>query len=61
VAFNLISQGPVSRKAIIKSKRLNAAISDRYSAQLIGVKTSLHVIALSRHRYLSRLNSQDSF
>ena len=39
VALNLIRQGPVSGKASIKSKRLLAATSDSYRAQLIGVQT----------------------
>ncbi len=39
VALNLIRQGPVSGKASNKSKRLLAATSDRYRAQLIGVQT----------------------
>ncbi len=39
VALNLIRQGLVSGKASIKSKRLLAATSDRYRAQLIGVQT----------------------
>ncbi len=38
VALNLIRKGPVSGKARIKSKRLLAATSDRYRAQLIGVQ-----------------------
>ena len=39
VALNLIRQGPVFGKASIESKRLLAATSDRYRAQLIGVQT----------------------
>ena len=39
VALNLICPGTVSGKASIKSKRLLAATSDRYRAQLIGVQT----------------------
>ena len=39
VALNLICQGLVSGKTSIKSKRLLAATSDRYRAQLIGVQT----------------------
>ena len=39
VALNLIRQGTTSRKASIKSKRLLAATSDRYRAQLIGAET----------------------
>ena len=38
VALDLIHQRPVSGKARIKSKRLLAATSDRYRAQLIGVQ-----------------------
>ena len=39
VALNLIRQGPVSGKVSIKVKRLLAATSDNYRAQLIGVQT----------------------
>jgi hypothetical protein len=38
IALNLIQLEPDKRKGSIKTRRINAATSDRYRAELLGVK-----------------------